>query len=261
MYTLITGGSMGIGKALAMECAQRGMDLLLVALPGDELEDTAEEIRHRHHVKVHTLAIDLTELQSPEAVYRWCTDNQYMVNILINNAGTGGTAMFGHSDPKYSDNLIMLNNRALTLLTHLFLPSMKQLPEAYILNIASMAAFFAIPYKTVYSSSKAFVVHFTRALRSELRNTSVSVSVICPSGVQTNADVNGRINAHGWKGHMTKSTVEEISKEAIDKMLKKKTIIIPRLANKILLVLHKLAPRALSQYVVGREFKKEFRNT
>jgi hypothetical protein len=261
MYTLITGGSKGIGKALALECARRGMNLLLVALPGDGLEDTAEEIRHRYHVTVHTLAINLTELQGPEEVYRWCNQNGYRVNILINNAGMGGTAVFGHSDPSYSDNLIMINIRAMTLLTHLFLPSMKQLPEAYILNMASMAAFFAIPYKTVYSSSKAYVVNFTRALRSELRKTSVSVSVICPSGVHTNTDVNERINAHGWKGRLTISALEKLSKEAIDKMLRKKTFIIPRFANRFLLVLHKLAPRTLSQYLVGREFEKEMRDT
>ncbi|MDD5508718.1 MAG: SDR family NAD(P)-dependent oxidoreductase [Bacteroidales bacterium] len=261
MYTLITGGSKGIGKALALECALRGMDLLLVALPGEELEETAEEIRRKYEVSVHTFAIDLTQLQGPEKVHQWCTQNGYSVNILINNAGTGGTAVFGHSDPSYTDNLIMINIRALTLLTHLFVPSMKQLPQAYILNMASMGAFFAIPYKTVYSSSKAYVLNFTQALRAELRKTSVSVSVICPSGVQTSEEVNGRINAHGWKGRLTKSAVEELSKEAIDNMLKKKAVIIPRCANKLLLVLHKLMPKALSQYLVVREFEKEMRNT
>ena len=261
MYTLITGGSKGIGKALALECAGRGMDLLLVALPGEELEVTAEEIRRRYQVTVQTFGIDLTELQGPEEVFRWCTQNDYRVNILINNAGTGGTAAFGNSHPGYTDNLIMINIRALTLLTHLFLPSMKQLPEAYILNMASMGAFFAIPYKTVYSSSKAYVLNFTRALRAELRKTSVSVSVLCPSGVQTSAEVNGRINAHGWKGRLTSSALDELSKEAINKMLKKKAVIVPRYANKLLLVLHKLMPRAISRYLVVREFEKEMRNT
>ncbi|HOW24395.1 MAG TPA: SDR family NAD(P)-dependent oxidoreductase [Bacteroidales bacterium] len=261
MFTLITGGSKGIGKALALECARRGMDLLLIALPADGLEDTAEEIRRQYPVTVHTLAIDLTDLKGPGEVHRWCTRNGYSVNILINNAGMGGTAVFGHSNTAYSDTMIMINIRALTLLTHLFLPSMKKLPQAYILNIASMGAFFAIPYKTVYSSSKAYVLNFTRALQAELRKSPVSVSVVCPSGVQTNADVNGRIHAHGWKGQLTKSPLDQLSRETIDKMLKRKTVIIPRPANRILLLINKCIPRALTQYLVAKEFEKEIRNT
>jgi hypothetical protein len=124
-----------------------------------------------------------------------------------------------------------------------------------------MSAFFSIPYKAVYSSSKAYVLNFTRALKAELRNSPVSISVLCPNGVQTNSGVGGRIKAHGWKGNLTTIAVDQLSKEAIDKMLKKQTVIIPGFPNKLLVLLNKITPRALCQYFVIKEFEKEVRNS
>lgn len=257
MYTLITGGSAGIGKALAKECAQRGMDLLLVALPGNELEETAQELREQFQVTVHTFAVDLVELEGPKKVFDWCVENNFTVNILINNAGVAGTAVFSESHPSYSDLRIMVNVRALTLLTHYFLPSMKLLPQAYILNVGSMAAFYAIPYKTVYSASKAYVLQFSRALKSEVNGAPVSISVVCPNGVETNQGTYGRIKSHGWKGRITKIPVDDLARLSIDQMLRKKTVIIPRLANRLILVISKMMHPSLVQRTVSREFKKE----
>ncbi len=256
-YTLITGGSMGIGKALAFECASRGMNLLLVALPGKELSDTATELSEKFGINVHILAINLCQEKSPEQVYQWCFENNYNVNILINNAGMAGTSIFEKSNPEYNDMRIMLNIRALVLLTRLFIPMLKSCPKAYILNIGSQAAFFPIPYKAVYSASKAFVLSFTRALQNELSETNISLTVVCPNGVETNAGTFGRIKAHGFIGKLTKIDAIDLAKISISAMLSGKAVVIPKAVNRILLAMSMALPYCLKKRLLKKSFLRE----
>lgn len=256
-YTLITGGSSGIGKALARECASRGHALLLVALDTPELEKTACEIRGEFSVAAETLGVDLTRLDGPSSVYEWCRDHGYRVNILINNAGIAGSAVFEESAPDYSDERIMLNVRALVLLTRLFLPELKSNTKAYILNTGSLSAYYSIAYKSVYAASKAFVLSFSRSLKQELRGTGVSVTIVNPNGVRTNVGTHERIDAHGKYARLVILPVERVARMAIEGMLKEKTIIVPGGWNSILLLLSKLIPPGMREKRVAKMFRKE----
>ena len=259
LFTLITGASMGIGKAMAIECAGRKHNILIVALPGIEIEITAKEIRDKFHVEVQTLAIDLSGKEAPERVYCWCLENKYNVNFLINNAGIAGTASFQESEPDYSDVRILVNVRALVLLTRYFIPMLKQHEKAYILNIGSLSAYFPIPFKAVYSASKAFVLQFSKALRLELKNTGISVSVVCPNGVHTNEGTFERIKAHGLMGRLTQISSTDLAKIAIKGVYNRKAVIIPKFINRLLLVLKKFIPGSLEQKILSREFEKEMK--
>jgi len=256
-YALITGSSQGIGKAYAMELAKRGHHLLLIALPEDKLEKTVKEIISDYSVEVQSFGIDLSQNDAPQKVYSWCKENGYIVDILINNAGIAGTSIFEKSTLEYSDVRIMVNIRALVLLCRLFIPDLKMLPKAYILNTGSLSAYYSIPYKSVYSASKSFVLNFTKAIREEMIGTSISVSVVCPNGVYTNEGTFGRINAHGSKGRMTATSAEELARIAINGMFKGKSVIIPLFINKFLLFLHKIIPAKIEQRIVRNEFMKE----
>ncbi len=258
-YTLITGSSQGIGKGYAMEFAKRGHNLLLVALPEPQLDETANEIKEKFDVKVDTLGIDLSQLKAPEEVYNWCKEKGYEVDILVNNAGIAGTSVFDESSLGYSDLRIMVNIRALVLLCRLFIPDLKKLPKAYILNTGSLSAYYSIPYKSVYSASKAFVLNFTKAIREELRDSSISVSIVNPNGVFTNDGTFGRINAHGAKGRLTAVSTDELAQITIPAMFKGKAVIIPKFINKFLLVLQKLIPEKVEQRILRKEFMKEVR--
>jgi short-subunit dehydrogenase len=240
-----------------MELAKRGHHLILVALPDAKLEETANEIKSKFPVNVDNLAIDLAEKDAPQKVYNWCMEKGYAVDILINNAGVAGTAIFEESPLEYSDMRILVNVRALVLLCRLFIPDLKKLPKAYILNTGSLSAYYSIPYKSVYAASKAFVLNFTKAIRDEMFGSSVSVSVVCPNGVYTNEGTFGRINAHGSKGRMTATSAEALAKIAIDGMFKGKAVIIPLFINKFLLFLQKIIPSRLEQRILRNEFKKE----
>ncbi len=248
---------MGIGQAFAHDCARRGMNLLLVALPGRELKETALELENTYKVTVHTLEIDLTEKEAPEMVYNWCMRHGFRVNILINNAGVAGTAIFEDSPIEYSDLRIQLNIRALVLLTRYFIPQMKQFEKSYILNVSSLSAYYAIPFKSIYSASKAFVLSFSKSLREELRNTPIHVSVVCPNGVQTNNGTFERIKSHGLMGKLTQIDRLKLAKFSLNLMFRGKTVIIPKRINKLLLTIGHLTPGAIKQRLLRREFSKE----
>ena len=256
-FTLITGGSMGIGKAIAYECAGRKMNLLIISLPEPELEITAEEIRKKFGVIVYTLAINLTDRDAPEKVYNWCKENDRKVNILINNAGRAGTAVFEDSSFEYNEIRIQLNIRALVCLTYLFLKDLKSFDRSYILNVGSFSAFYSIPYKSVYCASKAFVLRFSRALNAELKNTPVSISVVCPNGVKTNPDTYKRISTHGILTQSVILSAEEVARIAINGMFKNKVVIIPGFFNKVLLVITKVIPSGIAERRIAKIFRKE----
>ncbi len=256
-YTLITGSSQGIGKGYAMEFAKRGHNLLLVALPEPQLDETANEIKEKFDVNVDTLGIDLSQLKAPEEVYNWCKEKGYVVDILVNNAGIAGTSVFDESPLGYSDLRIMVNVRALVLLCRLFIPDLKKLPNAYILNTGSLSAYYSIPYKSVYSASKAFVLNFSKAIREELRGTSVSLTIVNPNGVYTNEGTFGRIDSHGAKGKWAAISTDELAKITVTAMFKGKAIVTPKFFNRFLLFLQKIIPYKLEQRILRKEFMKE----
>jgi short-subunit dehydrogenase len=258
IYTLITGGSMGIGKALAGECARRGRNLLLVALPGPELERTAEEIRSAYDVRVDTLGIDLTLPGSPGKVYEWCEKHAYTVDILMNNAGIAGSAIFEESPVSYSDERILLNIRALVILSRLFIPMLKQHGQAYILNTGSFSAYQPLPYKSVYAASKSFVHLFSLALNEELRDSSVSVTVVNPNGVRTNVGSHGRIATHGkLVQHTLILDAEKIARISVEGMLNGKKVVIPGFWNRSLLFVSRLMPLDFRIRKAARMFRRE----
>jgi len=256
-YTLITGGSSGIGKALARECAGRKTNLLLTALDTPELEGTADEIRKEFSVQVETFGVNLAEPDGPSKVYEWCRENTFRVNALINNAGIAGAAVFEESDPEYSDVRIMLNIRAMVLLTRLFIPELKSHLSSYIMNTGSLSAYYPIAYKSVYAASKAFVLSFSKALREELRGSGISLTVINPNGVRTNTGSHGRIDSHGKKADLVILPAERIAKIAVEGMLKGKSVIVPGFWNRVLLFVSRLIPSRIREKRAAAMFRKE----
>jgi len=101
-YALITGASHGIGKAIARELAGRKYNLVLVALPGQELDETIDELKSEFAVKILDLGIDLTLEDSPQEVYDFIKSKDIVLDILINNVGIGASGMFHRSDMKYN---------------------------------------------------------------------------------------------------------------------------------------------------------------
>jgi len=254
-YTLITGASQGIGKAFAHECASRGMNLLLVALPGPRLEETKEEITARYAVNAVSYGVDLTEPNAVGRLYDYCIHHHLQVNVLINNAGAGAGGLFENLSSALYLNMIRLNVEVMTLMTHQFLPMLKKQGAAYILNMSSMEATLPLPYKAVYTGTKNYIFAFSLALREELAGTQVGVSVLCPGPVLTNSDGLKRMNAHGSRAKLIMLMPAVVARIGIEGLMKRKGVIIPGKTNWSIVKLMKLIPTPLKMKTLERLFR------
>lgn len=259
-YTLVTGASAGLGKELAIECARRGKHLLLTGLQDENIDVLRKEISSQYHVDVQVYEIDFTRTGAIESLAEEL-NKKYKLEILINNAGMGGTAAFMDASPDYIDQIVLLNMRALVLLTRLLLPNLKQQKHSYILNIASMASFGPMPFKTVYPASKAFVYSFSRGLGAELKGTGVSVSVAHPGAMKTNAEVTRRIEQHRKLIQATTLSTEKVAKICVRQTLKSDTLIIPGFMNKLSWLVLKLIPIWLKLIIMRTSLQKELRRS
>lgn len=256
VYTVITGASKGLGKCLAIECAKRGRNLILVALPHESILDIAKQIAKQYNISVVGYETNLTNENNIKSLADWIHQN-YSIDILINNAGIGGTRYFDEVTTDYLDSIIQLNMIALVHLTHRLLPILRLQNKAFILNISSLAAFGPLPFKTVYPASKAFVSSFSRGLNAELKNTNISVSVAHPGGMATNPEIAARMDTHNALVKASYLSPEETAKICIEKTLAKKTIIVPGFTNKLSRFLIRIFPEEMMLSIVRKNFKKE----
>ena len=181
--------------------------------------------------------------------------------MLINNAGVGGTKPFLEASPGYIDQIVLLNMRALVLLTRLLLPVLKKHDKSFILNIASMASFGPMPFKTVYPASKAFVYSFSRGLGAELKGTGVSVTVAHPGGMKTNPEVTQRIEKHSKLIQACTLSAQRVAKICIRQTLKNDELVIPGFMNKLSWLLLKIIPVWLRLIIMRSSLKSELRES
>jgi short-subunit dehydrogenase len=254
-YALITGGSQGFGRLLALELSRRKVNVILVSLKGERITETAEECR-KLGVKAETYETNLTDRDELLKMTEWVNDN-FEINILINNAGMGGTQTFHKSDLSYVENLIQINVLATSIITHQLLPNMLKQDQSYILNVSSMAAFSPIGYKTVYSATKRYIQHFSMALYQELKGTSVFVSVVLPGPMKTNSEITKRIEKQGLIGKAGLIRPERAARVSIRRMFKKKPYILVGRRSYINKFLLAMIPPRIRMYLMTRAAKRE----
>jgi short-subunit dehydrogenase len=257
-YAVITGATKGIGKAIAYELAKRKYNLLLVSRTVGDLELLAAELTRYYGVKVHYLSLDLTQINSPDKIAEWIKENNTPVNVLVNNAGYGLWGGFDELTLDEQINMLQINTVNLVKLTYLLLPVLKEQKQSYILNVASTAAYQAVARLNVYSASKSFVVNFSRALKHEMKNTSVSVTCLSPGATATGFMDRAGMTTKEMQQRAAKfnMTSEEVAKFAIDGMLKKKTEIIPGILNKVSVALTYYVPKWLTEKIAAGLYKK-----
>lgn len=257
-FTLITGASAGIGKSLAIECANRGHHLFLVALPGNGLESFPSELRSRFGIRVEHLALDLTRTDAPQQLYDHVTSLGLKVNILINNAGNGHVGNFDEMNKEKVDEMINLNLRALTLINLLFLNDLKTCDKAYILNVGSLGAYTPVAFKSVYMATKSYVYYFTRSLKQEYRSTNIQFSVLMPGAVVTNGEVEERIKEAGVFGKISSLTPDYVAKYTLNAMERGRFSILPGFSNRAIFRFSACIPSGFLLFVTRKIFAKNY---
>jgi short-subunit dehydrogenase len=245
-YALITGASKGIGRAIARELASRGYNLLLVARSEDLLQQLATELTSRNGVAVDSLALDLSLSEASQNVYDWCRARNYDVSILVNNAGYGLSGPFEKYSLQEHLNMMQLNMSTLVGMTRLFLPDLHRRPKACILNIASSAAYQAVPNLTLYAATKAFVLAFSRGLHQELHKSTVSVTCVSPGATDTDFPSRAQLGEKGMKAaEKFNMSAETVAALAVKGMLAGKPEVITGFINKLGAAMAWLLPKTM----------------
>lgn len=245
-FALITGASKGIGRAIAEDLAGKGFNLLLVARSETMLMEAAKEISEKYKVTTDYYAIDLSAADAPETIFNWCVGKKYALQVLVNNAGYGLSGPFEKYPLNENNDLMQVNMLALVKFCQLFLPELRTRQRAYIMNIASSAAYQAVPNMSLYAATKAFVISFSRGLRQELRNTGISVTCVSPGSTDTDFVKRANIGEKGLKtAAKVNMTAQEVAAIAVKSMLAGRSEVIVGVINKLGALLVWLLPKGL----------------
>jgi uncharacterized protein len=253
-YALITGASEGLGKFLAIECAKKKMNLVLAALPGSGLKNLQQYIIKTFHVDALCIEVDLSEEKNCNELYQKVKDEGISISVLINNAGIGGTFPFDEKDGWYYSKVISLNVIAPTLLCRLFLPDLRKNAPSFIMNVSSLAGFFHLPNKQVYGGTKSYLLSFSKSLRRELKSENISVSVLCPGGMNTHWRLTMENRMMGtWVSRQSVMEPSDVAAIGIRQMLQKKEQIISGVWNHCFLFWNRLFPKKIKDRLVNHQ--------
>ena len=182
---VVTGGSEGIGLALARRFAAAGNDLILVARRPEPLREAADRIRAEFKVEAVAVPVDVTSPERYRAIEAALAAQRAYADVLVNSAGMGLAGPFHDQAPEAIMQLIDLNVRALTALTRHFLTGMLVRGRGGILNLASLGSYAPGPNQGVYYASKAYVLSLSEAIAAETAGLGVRITALAPGPVNT----------------------------------------------------------------------------
>jgi len=248
---LVTGASSGIGAAIARLLADDGCELVLTARRKHALDAVAAECTTRG-ATVHVIAADLGTPGGAAALWTAATAAGG-IDILVNNAGFGYFRPFADAGADRDAELLQLNVASLVELSRRFVAARAGQPSrAYLLNIASIAAYQSVPNFAVYASSKAFVRNFTEALHDELAGSAISATCVCPGGTKTEFHAQAGAGNYSWLANRSMMSAEAVATIALRAMRKGKRTAIPGLLNKLSCWSVRLVPRWLASWMSRR---------
>jgi short-subunit dehydrogenase len=256
-YALISGGSKGIGYAIAEALAKRHYNLVLIARHKEHLEIAKNKLETSYPIHVNILVFDLIEKESVDKIAQWCLEKDIQLKMLCNVAGPGGAKDFLSlplDDLRY---MIHGNIEWQMALCVKLLSLLEKNSPSYIMNISSSAAFAPIPIKNIYSSVKSALLFFSYSLRYQLKEKNISVSCVCPGPVFTKIEVMQQtIEKLGWFGRLIEVNPKRVGEIAVRRTLNKRMVIVPGTVARIISVMLRLLPKRWLVYMYYQLGKK-----
>lgn len=175
---LITGASSGLGAEFAVQLAERGYDLILVARREDRLKELGDTLHSKYGVKFLPMALDLSLYEDIDKLINVVLEYS-IIEILVNNAGFGTVGRFSRVEPNKELAMLNVHMVAPVMLCRAILPGMITRNKGSIINVSSFAGLMPIR-SVLYGSSKSFLISFSEALQDELQDSQVHVQALCP---------------------------------------------------------------------------------
>lgn len=246
-WSLVTGASSGIGRAISEELASQGLNLILVARNEIKLTDLASDLKNKYGIETKVIPVDLIKVEEINKVID--QTSSYDIGLLINNAGKEDSGNF--TDLAIDDlvDTLTLNTSAPLRLSHHFAQKMIERGKGGIVMMSSIVSFQGVPLIANYAASKAYDLVFGESLAAELEPHNVDVLVATPGFTKTNL---GEYDFNGTP--MSAMEPEEVAKTIV-RSIGKRRIVIPGFINKFLFYSGKFMPRWMNTFSFGLVFR------
>jgi NAD(P)-dependent dehydrogenase (short-subunit alcohol dehydrogenase family) len=249
---IVTGGASGIGKALGEELAARGCEVVLADLQLDAAKEVAARICEQGG-KATACALDVTDADAVELLLKETFERCGRLDYMFNNAGVALNGKFEDFELKHWRKTMDINLMGVVYGTRAAHRHMSQQGFGHIVNTASFAGVFPWPTTIAYTASKHAIVGMSTALRAELADTGIQVSVLCPGTVLTPMIEKGA-SPERWVGTYSAEKLEAFfqgahgmapdvfSKKALDRIAKNKAVIVLPAIYKMLWWINRVSP-------------------
>jgi uncharacterized protein len=239
-WALITGASAGIGLELAKLLAAGGANLVLTARRVDRLQKLAAELSAQHRVKVEVFSADLLRSEAPVDIFKFTAGKNIEVELLINNAGFGAFGYTQEIPIEKMLEMIQVNCSAVVHLTRLYLPEMVARKHGDILILASLAAFQAVPFNSVYAATKAFDLLFAEGVAEEVSEFGVRVCALCPGSTTTEFQ---QVAQQPDRVFKSSEAAEKVARVGLEALAAGKSYVISGFVNRLMKEGQRLVPR------------------
>lgn len=227
---LITGGTSGIGLALAKKFVKEGYDIVLAASGKKRLLQAKILLQKlNQESRIGLICEDLGVNGAAERIYQKTVQQGLVIDVLVNNAGIGMVGEAVANEREKEEKMLQVNIQALTQLCAYFLKDMYRRGRGKVLNVASVGAFMPGPYTAAYYASKAYVASYSRALRYEAAGKGVQVCTLYPGSTKTQFFKRAGTPTPFWA-----MSPDKVAKAAYKGLMKNREMIVPGSINRFL---------------------------
>jgi short-subunit dehydrogenase len=248
---VVTGGSRGIGLAIAGEFALREHAVVLVARGRDDLANARAAISSSAGASPLTIVCDVADATAFEVINEGLKSAGLYLDVLVNNAGTGLSGPFASHSAANLQTLLALNIDAVTRLTRLALPDMLARRRGGVLNVASLGAYAPGPHQAAYYASKSYVLSLTEAIAVENAGRGVRFAVLAPGPIRTTFHSDMGADQSLYLSLLPVLSPQRVAHAAYVGFILGQRVIVPGLVNRALVAVLKVLPHPLSVPLIG----------
>lgn len=255
VYTFITGGCGGLGKAYVRILAERGNNLYLTGRSAQKLQALKEELATDFpNVLVETFACDLTDADGRHAIF----ENADALGMTFDRAVLCAGVDVQKGFEKYTVEKIIFQSRV-NLESNLCLAReflARRTEKSELLVVGSMSGLYPMPYFAIYSATKSALESFFSSLRYEMKGKGVKITTVMPGGIPTRPDIIEDIKGQGIWGTLSAKSPEYVAKKSLKAVSKNKRVCVPGFFNKFLRAFTAPLPRAMKMKFICNRWKK-----
>jgi short-subunit dehydrogenase len=236
---LVTGASAGIGLEFAYQLAQKNYDLILVSRNQQKLSEIAQEISSKYKNNNEVFVADLATKEGIDLVSNKIKTDQD-IEFIVNNAGLGINKPFHKATLNEESDLLNVLVKAPLEITHSAITSMLNRNKGFIINVGSVAAWTT---SGTYSAAKVWLTSFSESLNTNYQKKGINICVVAPGFTKTEFHERANMSTESIPKWMWLST-KIVVKDSIDAVFKGKTIVVPSIRYKLLVIFLKAMPRS-----------------